>query len=108
MITQQQKDTLNEYAKIKGEIKLLEAKADELNPLVFEVMQASEAEEITLENVGKFSLGSRRTWKYSQGVQDLEQSLKSEKKIEEQTGKADYSEKHYVLLGEALCNIFRE
>jgi len=97
MITQQQKDTLNVYAKIKGEIKLLESKADELNPLVLEVMQASEVEEIEIDEVGKLSLGSRRTWKYSQEVQDLEKTLKSEKKTEEQTGKADYSEKHYVI-----------
>lgn len=97
MITQEQKDTLNEYAKIKSEIKLLEAKADELNPKVLEVMQTSEVEEIAIGDMGKLSLASRRTWKYSKNLQAAEKALKESKKIEEQTGKADYVEKHYVI-----------
>lgn len=97
MISQEQKDTLNEYAKIKAEIKLLEGKADELNPKVLEVMQLQDVEELTLGDVGKLILGSRRTWKYTKATSDLEKRVKEQKKIEEQTGKADYTEKHYVI-----------
>jgi len=36
------KQILEQYAKIKQEIKLLEEKADELNPQILEMMQAEE------------------------------------------------------------------
>lgn len=97
MINQENKDVLNEYAKIKSEIKLLEAKADELNPRVLEVMQTLEVEEIAIGELGKVSLGSRRTWKYTTETLNLKKSFEEAKKFEEQTGKADYTEKHYVI-----------
>jgi hypothetical protein len=97
MIKEQEKDILQEYAKIKQEIKLLESKAEELNPKVLEVMRGAEVEEIEIGEIGKLSLGSRRTWKYSQKLQEKEKELKAEKKVEEQTGLADYQEKHYVI-----------
>lgn len=97
MINQEQKDQLNEYARIKSEIKLLESKADELNPLVLQVIQDAEVEEIEISDLGKLSLASRRTWKYSLETQELEKKLKSEKKLEEQTGKAEFLEKKYVI-----------
>ena len=97
MITQTQKDTLNEYAKIKSEIKILEEKADEYNTQVLEIMQSNELGEVEL-TIGKLSLGSRRTWKYGPEIVEKEESLKSEKKIAEQTGVgATYVEKSYVL-----------
>lgn len=96
-MTQEQKDTLNKYAEIKKEIKALEAKADLLNPQVLEVMRKQEAEEVTIGELGKLSIGSRRTWKYSKDIEDSQKYLKEKMKIEEQTGKADYVEKHYVI-----------
>lgn len=96
-MTQDQKDVLNNYAEIKKEIKALEAKADLLNPQVLEVMRQQEAEEVTIGEMGKLSLGSRRTWKYSKFITEKEEDIKKAKKIEEQTGTADYVEKHYVI-----------
>jgi hypothetical protein len=97
MITQEQKDILNKYAEIKTEIKRLETLSEELNPQVLELMQANELGEISVGDMGKLSLGSKRTWKYSSRVKELEEKLKEQKTIEEQTGLADYTEKHYVL-----------
>lgn len=91
------KQILEQYAKIKSEIKLLEEKADELNPQILEMMQAEEVGEIAIGDLGKLTIGSRRTWKYSNEVKELEIKLKEEKKLEEQTGKADYIEKQYIL-----------
>ncbi|MGK3946943.1 hypothetical protein ABK046_52325, partial [Streptomyces caeruleatus] len=71
-MTQDQKDVLNNYAEIKKEIKALEAKADLLNPQVLEVMRQQEAEEVTIGEMGKLSLGSRRTWKYSKFITEKE------------------------------------
>lgn len=97
MITQEQKDTLNEYAKIKSEIKLLEVKADELNPKALNIIQESGAKEVQIAELGKLSLASRRTWKYPKVILDMEDSLKAKKKEAEQRGTADYVEKHYLL-----------
>lgn len=97
MITQQNKDTLNEYANIKAEIKMLELKAEEINPIVLEIMRGAEVEEIEVGEHGKLSLASRRTWTYSKALQDAEKKLKEEKKVEERIGKADFTEKHYVI-----------
>lgn len=97
MISQEQKDVLNKYAEFKAQVKLWEVQVEALAPKVLEIMQANEVEEVDIAEKGKLSLGSRRAWKYSQKLQDLEKSLKEEKKVEEQTGKADYVEKHYVI-----------
>lgn len=97
MITPQQKDIINEYARIKSDIKLLEEKADELNPQVLEVMEANKVEEVEVSDLGKLSLGSRRTWKYSKEIQEEEAKVKEHKKLEEQTGEANYTEKSYII-----------
>lgn len=97
MINQQQKDIINEYARIKSDIKLLEEKADELNPQVLEAMGGNGIEEIEVSGLGKLSLGSRRTWKYTPQTIEEENSLKAAKREEEQTGEASYIEKHYVI-----------
>lgn len=97
MITQEQKDILNEYAAIKKDIKFLEDKADALNPQVLDIMQVNDLGEVAISDIGKLSISSRRTWKYTQKTKELEQALKEEKAFEEQTGKADYSEKHFIL-----------
>lgn len=96
MLTIQQKNTIDEYAEVKSKIKELEAKADLLNPEVLEIMRTKDVEEIVLET-GKLTLGARRTWKYSSDIQSAEKFLKEKKKIEEQTGKADYEEKKYLI-----------
>lgn len=97
MITTDQKNILNEYAQIKKEIKLLEAKADIINPQILEIMEQNEVEEISLSDHGVLSLGSRRTWKYPEVVSELEDELKSKKKESEQLGTASYTEKFYVI-----------
>lgn len=97
MITPEQKDILNEYAKIKGMIKVLEEQADELNPKVLGLMKDNEFGEIEVSDIGKLCLGSRRKWNYSEKVTELDGVLKEQKKIEEQTGEATYIENKYVI-----------
>lgn len=97
MLKESDKELLQSYAQIKSEIKLLEAKAERLNPLVLDLMKTTDVEEISLGDIGKLSLGARRTWKYSEKTIGMEKELKTIKKTEEQTGLADYSEKHYVI-----------
>lgn len=96
-MTPSQKQILQDYAELKLQIKELEEKADELNPQILELMQESEVEEIAIGDIGKVSLGSRRSWKYTVKVQEDEKALKELKKLEEQTGAADYTEKQYII-----------
>lgn len=72
MITQENKDTLNSYAKLKNEIKFLETKAEELNPLVLDIMNENEVEEIAINELGKLCIGARRKWDYTVAVKELE------------------------------------
>lgn len=97
MITQIQKDALNEYAELKKEIKRLEEKAELLNPAVLEIMQENQVEEIAIGDFGKLSMASRRSWIYPEAVKELEDTLKAKKKESEQIGSADYTEKFYVV-----------
>jgi len=97
MINQQQKDKLNEYAQIKKDIKILEAKAELLNPEILELMQENEVEEIAIGDMGKLSMSSRRNWKYPADVISWEEDLKAKKKEAEQRGTAQYTEKKYVI-----------
>lgn len=100
-MNEENKKKLEIYARLKQEIKALEEKADTLNPEVLEIMRTVGVEEVAIGDMGKITLGSRRTWKYSEKLQEAEKHLKSEKKIEEQTGLADYVEKHYVIFKQA-------
>jgi len=96
MINQQQKDTLNSYAELKLDAKILEDKLEEMKGAVLEIMQSNELEEVEL-STGKLSLGARRSWKYPEPIVAKEDELKAMKKEAEQRGTADYKENHYVL-----------
>lgn len=96
MITLEQKGTLQRYADIKILIKNLEEEQDTLNPQVMEIMNENEVDELKTEQ-GKFCKSSRRKWKYSDDLQAREDNLKDSKKIEEQTGVAEYTENFFVV-----------
>lgn len=97
MITPEQKDVLNEYADIKSQIKVLEAAAELRNPMVLEIMVDNELGEISIPDMGKLSMASRRTWKYTNKVTELDKTLKEQKQLEERVGDATYTEKSYVV-----------
>jgi hypothetical protein len=93
----EQSNVLKEYAVIKAEIKALEEKAETLNPSVLAIMQDADVEELTLTDLGKLTLGSRRAWTYPEPILEKEKALKAEKKEAEQLGTATYEEKQYVI-----------
>src|SRR4051812_43554782 len=97
MITTDQKEKLEKYAQVKEEIKTLETICEELNPEVLEIMRIQEVEEISIGDKGKLTLGERRTWTYSEDLQNAEKFLKEKRKTEERTGKADCTIKKYVI-----------
>lgn len=91
------KDTLIKYAELKQEIKILEAKLEEIQPEVLEMLVESGNDEVELGGLGTFVLAKRRKYIYTPAVQSLEAELKDQKKLEEQTGDATYTENPYVL-----------
>lgn len=100
MITNEQKDILNQYAQLKKDINVLDNKAEGLKEQVLEIMQDNEVGEIAIGN-DKLSIGSRRAWKYTPQVKELKKALDERKKYEEQTGVADYTENFYPIFSDS-------
>jgi predicted phage-related endonuclease len=95
-MNKEQKNILDEYAKLKIEIKALEEKADELNPKVLEALRENDLGEVQVSDLGVLTVATRRTWKYSPTLKEEEAILKEKKKNEERLGLANYEEKSFV------------
>lgn len=95
-MNKEQKNILDEYAKLKIEIKALEEKASELNPKVIEALRENDLGEVQVSDLGVLTMSTRRTWKYSKTLQEEETALKEKKKNEERLGVANYEEKSLV------------
>jgi len=95
-MNKEQKNILDEYAKLKIEIKALEEKADELNPKVLEALRENDLGEVQVSDLGVLTVATRRTWRYSPTLKEEEAILKEKKKNEERLGLANYEEKSFV------------
>ena len=82
------------YAEYKIQIADLEAKIEELQPLILAEMPDKPVE---LTDVGIFSMGNRKTWAYSQDLEQKKTIVKEQEKLEQQTGAATFTEKPYLL-----------
>jgi len=76
-----------EYASLEAEIKALEAKKEQLRPMIIKSMIDQGVEKIETA-VGKFSMGKRKVWTYPESVKELEEEFKSAKALAESTGEA--------------------
>lgn len=83
---------LARYAEIRQELATLEAEQDMLSETILTAMQKSEVDKIT-QAYGTFSTVIRKTWKYTDKVKLLEETVKSEKALEQESGAATYEEK---------------
>ncbi len=93
---------LQEYAKIKAEIKLLEAKAKLLEAEVInQVMEVDGRKKEIVTDYASFILTGYKKWQYSKELSDKEELLKEKLKFmkheEETTGKAVLMEDGYRL-----------
>ena len=86
-------ERIDQYIACKQQIAILEAQCDEIRPEIIAVMDLQHAEVMECGDKGTFLLQKRRTWKYPKEVQDLEATVKEQKKEAEQTGTATYEEK---------------
>lgn len=85
------KDTFQQYAKIKKQIKELTQQAKELEPELTESMLEAGADKVKTE-FGSFTIVVRKKYEYSDKVKELESSVKELKKVEEQSGIAEATE----------------
>ncbi len=84
-------DVYKEYAETKQLIKGLEARLKELNPLILqEVLQADKK---TVENeYGRFYSQTKKSWSYSETVDELKEELEMRKVKEQENGTAEVEE----------------
>lgn len=81
---------LERFLELKAEIKRLEEELAALQPLILAALY-DEPEQRTTFHGFELTIGTRRTWVYSEAVEKLEDELKALKKHEEQTGLAEVS-----------------
>ena len=91
-LTEEQKKVLKEYAKLKVEAKLIDKQIDAIKPSVRDTLISIHAEDnpVATED-GKLSLRPRRTWTYSDDLEQRLAKVKADQKLEEATGKATFS-----------------
>lgn len=81
------KELLKNYSEVKKQIKELEVKADELQPLVLAELTSAGVDKVESE-FGTFSITERNKWTYPDYVKSAEKKFKDEKKKAEENGDA--------------------
>ena len=69
------KQALEEYAKIKKEINILDNKAEEMKVQVLAILQENDLGEVEI-GLDKISIGSRRSWVYPENIKIAEKELR--------------------------------
>lgn len=89
-------DLYKEYASLKAEKEIVEAKIAKINEAIVDDMKSRK---VTKEESkwGKFTICSKKTFKYSSKVTKLEDSIKVLKFEEQEKGIAKAKESHYLL-----------
>lgn len=78
-----------QYAELKNKISQIELSLKALQPDILAMIEEA-GQDVKVTGVGTFSRSERKTWTYSQFVQDSEKSLKERKKEEEKSGEATF------------------
>lgn len=81
----------SEYATLDAQIAALEMKKEQLRPHIIKMMLDEGAKGIDI-GIGKFSVGVRKVWKYTEKIAELSDKLKAAKAKEESTGEATFDE----------------
>jgi hypothetical protein len=77
------------YAVLNAQIKTLTEKKDELRDRILADLSKQELDSINTA-VGKFTVATLKTWKYTNKVKELEEKYKAQKATEESTGDATF------------------
>lgn len=84
------------YATLKKTIKSFTDELDIINSELVKEMEANDLKKTEFA-FGKFTIATKKSYKYSQKVADLEEKVKLEKVKEVERGTAKSSETHYLL-----------
>jgi hypothetical protein len=96
-----QKETLQKYANLKAQIKLLTAEMDGLKETVSEIVtELNPTDGIVETEFGTFTMVPKRKYEYSKYVQSLKKTLDEWTADEEATGVATYVINPYLLYKE--------
>lgn len=83
---------LKEYAQLKLDSAVIDAKIKALAPGITAMIELSGADKVNISNVGMLTVEKRRTYIYSDAVKDVESRAKMMKDDEKATGKAKFTE----------------
>lgn len=89
-------DTLKKYAALRSKIEALQNEELELKAEILEYLQKQKLEKVE-SDYGKFTVASRRNYKYSDRVAELEEKVKMAKDKEVQKGIAKESITNYLV-----------
>lgn len=89
------KAKLERYAELKNAIAKAEEELDELKPAILEAMEVEGAEQVVTE-FGKFTIESKRTWKFSDHVEKAKAQIKEMEAEEKAVGSATYTENKFI------------
>ena len=90
------KDLYEQYAMMKSASGVLDERMSELAGMIIGEMELSGVEKQTFP-YGTFSQTERKTWKYSEDIENKNTALKEAKKLEENSGEATYEIKKSLL-----------
>jgi hypothetical protein len=88
-------ELLKEYAEISKTIALLEKQKEEKKDLVLASLKENAVDTYRSE-FGTFSIGTRKTYKYTEVTDRLVEAVKISKKLEEENGTAEVKETEYL------------
>jgi len=85
------KKTYEEYAVLDAQIKLLTEQKNKLRADIVDDLVSKDLKVLD-SSVGKFTITSLKTWKYTDKVSTLEEAFKAQKATEQSTGDATFEE----------------
>jgi len=100
------KDLLEKLAELRIAEREIKEKIDAIYPEVVGLVENEQIEDGTIIEIpsGKFTVSYRRTWEYTDTVENLSNELKKAKKEEEQKGIATYTAKPSVIFKSVIEN----
>lgn len=86
---------LKRYAELKAVVAQAEAEMKKIQPVIIKEIQAKNIDKLET-NIGNFQIQSKKTWKFSKKVDELEARLNDQVELEKQDGTATFMEVKYL------------
>ena len=90
---------LEAYQDLELEYRAMTIKRDTMRTLIVEEMQKAKIDKAETD-FGKFTVGARSTWEYTDKVKKLQEKVKIAQVKEQQKGTAKMNVTHYLVYGE--------